>query len=196
MCDKLVDRFTFNVLGVNGSFRQSAFTELFNPTNTTPPFFQVFDDDFLRILGSTATIRSIASNPDFAFAHEAPIWLPDADDVYFASLDGSPLGHSDIDHNNQVSKISLNDVARAIDAAGPGVSPVNVSFTKVRAQPFKTPWHADERHRTSHTADRWSSRGGPDDQWRDRAPPREARVRQLRAGPSPTIARAGRPGGP
>ena len=135
---QLVDRLAFNVLGVNGSFRESAFTELFNPTNTTAPFFQVFDDDFLRVLGPDATIRSIASNPDFAFAHEAPIWLPETDDVYFASLDGSPLGHSDIDHNNQVSKIGLGDVAQAIDAAGPGVSPVNVSFTKVRARPVET----------------------------------------------------------
>ncbi|KAI1792312.1 D-lactonohydrolase-like protein [Ganoderma leucocontextum] len=131
----LVDRFAFNVLGVNGSFRESAFTEFFNPTNTTPPFFQVFDPEFLTILGPDATIRAIAANPDFAFAHEAPIWVPETDDVYFASLDGAPLGHSDIDHNNQVSKISLGDVAQAIDAAGPGVSPVNVSFTKANSLP-------------------------------------------------------------
>ncbi|PIL27001.1 hypothetical protein GSI_10140 [Ganoderma sinense ZZ0214-1] len=131
----LVDRLAYTVLGVNGAFRTSAFTELFNPTNATPPFFQVFDPAFLAILGPAATIRSIAANPDFAFAHEAPIWLPEADEVYFASLDGSPLGHSDIDHNNQVSKISLGDVAQAIDAAGPGVSAVNVGFTKIESLP-------------------------------------------------------------
>ena len=128
---QLVDRLASTVLGVNSTFRQSAFTSLFNPTNTTPPFFQVFSPDFLDVLGPAATLRAIATNPDFAFAHEAPVWVPETDEVHFASLDGAPLGRSDVDHNNQVSKISLGEVARAIDAAPSGVSAVNVSFTKV-----------------------------------------------------------------
>ncbi len=129
---QLVDPLTFNVLGINGSFRESAVTELFNPTNTTPPFFQVFDPEFLRILGPNATIRAIAANPEFAFAHEAPIWVPETDEVFFASQDGGALGFSDIDHNNRVSKISLGEVAQAIKTARPGAPPVNVSVTKVR----------------------------------------------------------------
>ncbi|KAI1792328.1 calcium-dependent phosphotriesterase [Ganoderma leucocontextum] len=111
---QLVDRFALNVLGVNGSFRESTFTRFFNPTNTTPPFFQGFDPEFLTIIGPDATIRAVAANQaDFAFAHEASIWVPETDEMYFASpVDGVPLGHSDIDHNNQVSKISLGEVAR------------------------------------------------------------------------------------
>ncbi len=35
----------------------------------------------------------------------------------------------------QVSKISLRDVAAAIKASGPGVTPVNVTATKVRSLP-------------------------------------------------------------
>ena len=35
---------------MNGTFRQSAFTSLFNPTNSTPPFFQVFDPAFLETI--------------------------------------------------------------------------------------------------------------------------------------------------
>ncbi|KAI1792325.1 D-lactonohydrolase-like protein [Ganoderma leucocontextum] len=127
----LVDPLTFNVLGINGSFRESAVAELFNPTNATPPFFQVFDPEFLKILGPNATIRAVAANPDFAFAHEAPIWVPETDEVFFASQDGGALGFSDIDHNNQVSKISLGNVAQAIKTAGPGAPPVNVTVTKI-----------------------------------------------------------------
>ena len=52
----------------------------------------------------------IAENDTFAFAHEAPIWVPPTDEVFFASNDGGALGFSDINHNNQVSKINLGDV--------------------------------------------------------------------------------------
>ncbi|KAH9896458.1 D-lactonohydrolase-like protein [Cubamyces lactineus] len=126
-----VDPRSFAVLGNNGPFRESSFTQLFNPTNTTPPFFQVFHADFLKILGPGATIRAVAANPTFAFAHEAPIWLPDTDEVTFASNDGGALGMSDIDHNNQVSKISLKEVEAAIAKAGRSHAPVNVSVTKL-----------------------------------------------------------------
>lgn len=74
----------------------------------------------------------MAANPGFAFAHEAPVWVPETDEVFFASQDGGALGFSDINHNNQVSKISLSEVAAAISASGPGIAPVNVSVTKVR----------------------------------------------------------------
>ncbi|KAI9057698.1 D-lactonohydrolase-like protein [Trametes sanguinea] len=127
----VVDPRSFAVLGINGPFRQSSFTEFFNPTNTTPPFFQVFHPDFLQILGPTGTIRAVAANPTFAFAHEAPIWVPETDEVFFASNDGGALGMSDINHNNQVSKISLKEVAAAIKAAGRGIAPVNVTVTKL-----------------------------------------------------------------
>ncbi|KAM5543968.1 hypothetical protein V8D89_002585 [Ganoderma adspersum] len=127
----LVDPLTFNVLGINGSFREDAIAQFFNPTNRTPPFFQVFDPEFLNILGPNATIRSVAVNPQLAFAHEAPVWVPETDEVFFSSRAGNVPGISDIDHNNRVSKINLGEVARAIKAAGPGALPVNVSVTQI-----------------------------------------------------------------
>ncbi|KAI0643990.1 D-lactonohydrolase-like protein [Trametes meyenii] len=127
----VVDPRSFAVLGNAGAFREDAFADLFNPTNTSPPFFQVFDPAFLRLLGPGATVRAVAANPTFAFAHEAPIWVSSTDEVFFASNDGGALGRSDIDHNNQVSKISLRDVQAAIKAAGQGIAAVNVSVTKL-----------------------------------------------------------------
>lgn len=129
---QVIDPLDINVFGQNGPFRQSSITQFFNPSNATPPFFQVFDPRFLTILGPNPSIRSVAANPNFAFAHEAPIWLPDTDEVTFASNDGGALGMSDINHNNQVAKISLKEVQAAIQKAGPGVHPVNVTVTKVR----------------------------------------------------------------
>lgn len=129
---QVIDRLDFTVFGQNGPFRESSITQFFNPSNASPPFFQVFDPRFLSILGPNPSIRSVASNPTFAFAHEAPIWLPETDEVTFASGGGGPLGMSDINHNNQVGKISLKEVQEAIKQAGPGVTPVNVTATKVR----------------------------------------------------------------
>jgi len=93
-------------------------TQYFNPTNATPPFFQVFDQAFLDILGPDASIVEIASNATFAFAHEAPVYVPATDEVFFASNDGGPLGDSDLDHNNVVSKLSLADTERALQSSG------------------------------------------------------------------------------
>ncbi|PFH47565.1 hypothetical protein AMATHDRAFT_67542 [Amanita thiersii Skay4041] len=125
----VVDPRTFAVIGAHGTFRSSSFSEFFNPTQTNPPFFQVFDPAFLTILGPSASISEVASNADFAFAHEAPIYVPTLDQVFFASNDGGPLGRSDLDHNNQVEGISMADVEAAVKEAGAGAS-VNVTVTK------------------------------------------------------------------
>lgn len=117
-----MDPLSFAVLGVNGSFRDGLTP--FNPTNTTAPFFQIFNNDFLAILGNNPSIRVIAENDSFAFAHEAPIWMPDTDEVFFASNDGGALGMSDLNHNNQYSFISLKDAEKL----GKGQL---VNFTKV-----------------------------------------------------------------
>ncbi|KAF9451568.1 calcium-dependent phosphotriesterase [Macrolepiota fuliginosa MF-IS2] len=123
-----VDPASFAVLPKDGPFRTDA-NKVFNPTNTTPPFFQIFNTGFLSILGSTPSINVIATNPDFAFAHEAPIYVPETDEVFFCSNAGGPLGMSDINNNNKVFKISLAEAEAAMDANGGG--DVNVTVTEV-----------------------------------------------------------------
>ena len=103
-------------MGANATFRTSAFdnSSMFNPTGRAPPFFQVFDASFLEILGENASIHEIARNDTFAFAHEAPIYNPSTDEVFFASNAGSELGMSDLERNNVVGKISLEEAERAL----------------------------------------------------------------------------------
>lgn len=122
------------MLGANGSFRTSSFDQFFNPTSTSPPFFQIFDESFLDILGPNPSIQEVASNATFAFAHEAPVYNSPTDEVFFASNDGGPLGNSDLNHNNQYSKISLAAVEAALAS---GKSPINVPITAVR---IRTDW--------------------------------------------------------
>ncbi|KAG6879409.1 hypothetical protein C0992_002891 [Termitomyces sp. T32_za158] len=112
------------------TFRESSFDTLFNPTSTTPPFFQIFDPSFLAILGPNPSIWEIASNSTFPFAHEAPIYVSDTNEVFFASYDGRLPGISDLDHNNFVGKFSLTDVDTAL-AANSSVINVPVTFVSL-----------------------------------------------------------------
>ncbi|KAF9240071.1 hypothetical protein BU15DRAFT_74295 [Melanogaster broomeanus] len=73
----------YSVVGADYPWRNSSVVGPFDPTNTTPPFIQAFDPSFVELVGPNATIRLIASNPGFAFAHEAPIYVPDLDVVFF-----------------------------------------------------------------------------------------------------------------
>ncbi|KAG7440453.1 D-lactonohydrolase-like protein [Guyanagaster necrorhizus] len=124
----LVDPRSVATLGANASFRENAFDSHFNPTNTTPPFFQVFDRSFLAILGSSPSIHEVASNDTFAFAHEAPIYDPSSDDVFFASNNGGPLGMSNLEHNSQISKLSLS-AAEAANGSLVSITPLDLPNT-------------------------------------------------------------------
>lgn len=121
---QLVDLQTSNVLGQTAIFRTDTFGSFFNPTNSTPPFFQAFHPSFLDLLGPSPSIRSIASDPTFAFAHEGPVWLKETNEVVFASYAGGTLGRSGLDANNQVAKIRLGEVEEQVRK---GVKEVNVT---------------------------------------------------------------------
>jgi gluconolactonase len=117
------------VLGANNSnFRNSSVTQFFNPTHSTPPFFQIFEESFKSLLGSSPSLHLIASNDSYSFAHEAPIWVESTDEVFFAANAGGALGLSDIDHNSKVGKISLREAEKALSALGNnGMVQVNVT---------------------------------------------------------------------
>ncbi|KAJ6561497.1 calcium-dependent phosphotriesterase [Mycena vulgaris] len=126
----VVDPHSFAVLGTTGAFRATGFVP-FNPTNATLPCFQVFDDAFYDIIGhgAAAALFAVTSDPTFAFAHEAPVWVPATDEVWFASNGGGALGRSGLDANNQVGKIKLGEVAAAV--LKNGTRNVNVTHYKV-----------------------------------------------------------------
>ncbi|KAH7915508.1 hypothetical protein BJ138DRAFT_1141478 [Hygrophoropsis aurantiaca] len=126
-----IDPLTYNVLGPNSTWyaaRNLSSAVGFNPTNTTSPFIQVFDPSFLSILGPSPTFRLIASNPGFAFAHEAPIYDAGNNLLFFSSNDGGPLGYNGWYNNSVVSFLNMSEVDEAIEAASPGAD-VNVQIT-------------------------------------------------------------------
>ncbi|KAG2747283.1 calcium-dependent phosphotriesterase [Suillus brevipes Sb2] len=108
-----IDPLLYNVVGANYTEWRNSSTVGFNPTITAPPFIQVFDPSFLDVIGSSATIRSIASNLGFAFAYEAPIYVPDLNVVFFVS-GGGGLGYSGRYNNSAVSMINMTEVDAAL----------------------------------------------------------------------------------
>ncbi|KAF7321967.1 SGL domain-containing protein [Mycena kentingensis (nom. inval.)] len=112
----LVTPASFAVLGNNGTFRTVAFDAGFNPTGKELPFFQVFDNRFLKVLGKNANIASVASNATLRLRTRLrAIYDAKQDIIFFASNDGGPLGMSDIDHNNVVGFITLKDVPNSLN---------------------------------------------------------------------------------
>ncbi|KAH9837864.1 D-lactonohydrolase-like protein [Rhodofomes roseus] len=147
----VIDPRAYNVLGEHGSFRQNSFTEFFNPTNTSPPFFQIFHPEFLRVLGDRPTIRTIASRPGTIFAHEAPVWFPESDEVFFGSHCQGPEGWRDCRGNNFMSKISMREVKDAVRAAGTKYgAPLNITVTQLETPEVRQKtWGATGPYRSS-----------------------------------------------
>ncbi|KAF8844400.1 calcium-dependent phosphotriesterase [Paxillus ammoniavirescens] len=105
----------YNVVGAEYTqWRNSSLVGGFNPTNITPPFIQIFDPSFLKVTGPNATIRLIASNPGLAFAHEAPIYVPDLNVLFFSSSNGGPLGYSGWYNSSVVGMINMTEVDMAL----------------------------------------------------------------------------------
>ncbi|KAG1768935.1 hypothetical protein EV702DRAFT_713934 [Suillus placidus] len=109
-----IDPLLYNVVGANYTKWRNSSVVGFNPTNTTPPFIQVFDPSFLDITGPSATIRKIASNPGFAFAHTAPIYVSDLNLVFFANTGSVKLGYNSWYNNSFVGMINMTEVDMAL----------------------------------------------------------------------------------
>ncbi|KAJ8688954.1 hypothetical protein PTI98_013024 [Pleurotus ostreatus] len=120
-----IDPLSFAVLGQNATFRDSAFDSGFNPSSTPTPFFQILNEGFLNILGQEPSFHEIASNPDFGFANEAPVYFPDTDEIFFS---GSAFpGNTNM--SNQVNRVSMSEVEDALRASNG--SAVNVTVTPI-----------------------------------------------------------------
>ncbi|KAF7596671.1 hypothetical protein BBP40_000593 [Aspergillus hancockii] len=58
-----------------------------HPANTShiPPAFQVYDNRFLDIIGSTPRLDVLLKNDDVPFAHEASVFIPSTDELFLTS---------------------------------------------------------------------------------------------------------------
>ncbi|PWN48056.1 calcium-dependent phosphotriesterase [Violaceomyces palustris] len=81
------------------------------PTDFDRARFQVFNPELASaILGDSPTLTQLVYSPGYAFAHEAPVYFPDEDAIYFCSDAGGPLGRSNATTNNKVFKAVLSNL--------------------------------------------------------------------------------------
>ena len=92
---------------------------------------QIFDPSFLEITGSNATIRLVASYPGFAFAYEAPIYVPDLNSVFFSSKGGGNLSYSGWYNSSVVSMLNMTEVDNALANTKGGVNIKTQTVSKI-----------------------------------------------------------------
>ncbi|XWW93840.1 hypothetical protein V2A60_001777 [Cordyceps javanica] len=76
--------------------------------------FLVFDRDFLDIIGNEPKLTIIAETKKDPLFHEAVVWIPETDEVFFAQNAGSPDAGTGLNKSSIIQKVS---VAEALQIA-------------------------------------------------------------------------------
>lgn len=84
------------------------------------------------VLGENASIHQIASEDSWTWAWEAPTYVAETDEFFFASSSGDPLGSSGIDKNNRMLKLDMSEVENALQD-GTQTANVSVSIVSIYA---------------------------------------------------------------
>jgi gluconolactonase len=88
-------------------------------TSESSPF-HIFDPRAQRLVNNESNVLLLVENKeDYAFAHEAPVYFADTDQLYFCSDAGGEQGRSNSTTNNVVFQLTLQDV---ITRAQAGIS--------------------------------------------------------------------------
>ncbi|KAK6903590.1 hypothetical protein I203_107095 [Kwoniella mangroviensis CBS 8507] len=102
------------------------YTTLFYPPGThedslkEKPFL-IFDDEFYDIIGSDPTLTVIADGGTNPLFHEATVWYPPTDEVFFVQNAGAPAAGTGLNKSAIVQKISLSQ-AQNVSASNNGGS--------------------------------------------------------------------------
>ncbi|PWZ00801.1 calcium-dependent phosphotriesterase [Testicularia cyperi] len=100
---------TANGSVLNTSVSTSSLAGGFNATSVNQ--FHVYDAELAApILGSDPSVHLMVYEQGYAFAHEAPVYFPDTQDIYFCSDAGGARGRSGADQNNVVFKLNLDNI--------------------------------------------------------------------------------------
>ncbi|CED84229.1 E, gnl, RGN [Phaffia rhodozyma] len=102
------DPLSFAIIGGNSS---RSLTDIWTPNGNLTAGFQAYHADFLKLLGGSPQLRIISENfSGYYFAHEAAIWKPDTNELFFCSNAGNPKGDSGLYKNNRIFKIALSNL--------------------------------------------------------------------------------------
>ncbi|WVW78301.1 hypothetical protein I302_100255 [Kwoniella bestiolae CBS 10118] len=114
---------SFAVLDTVPSPSQHNFTTLFFPPGTDADSlkekpFLIYDDAFYDIIGSDPTLTVIADSGTNPLFHEATVWYPPTDEVFFVQNAGAPAAGTGLDKSAIVQKISLSQAQNVVSNGG------------------------------------------------------------------------------
>ncbi|KAI1146614.1 gluconolactonase [Nemania diffusa] len=77
--------------------------------------FHVYDDEFYEVIGPNPTLTLIASSGTDPLFHEAVVWYPPTNEMFFVQNAGAPAAGTGLNKSAIIQKISL-DEANAVSA--------------------------------------------------------------------------------
>ncbi|OAL38847.1 hypothetical protein AYO20_02053 [Fonsecaea nubica] len=112
----VVDQKSFNVLKPVPPPSQSNLTTIFVPPGVTleqalAKPFHVYDEAFLDIIGTNPTLTLIASTGSDPLFHEAVVWYPPTDEIFFVQNAGATAAGTGLNKSNIIQKIALSQAA-------------------------------------------------------------------------------------
>ncbi|WWC68086.1 uncharacterized protein I206_102005 [Kwoniella pini CBS 10737] len=121
---------SFAVLDSVPSPTEHNFTTLFYPPGTSAESlkekpFLIYDDAFYDIIGTNPTLTLVADGGSNPLFHEATVWYPPTDEVFFVQNAGAPAAGTGLDKSAIIQKISLSQAAN-IASQGNGTGFVDV----------------------------------------------------------------------
>ncbi|ORY62688.1 lactonohydrolase [Pseudomassariella vexata] len=94
--------------------------------------FHIYDDEFYDIIGSDPTLTIVASSDTNPLFHEAVVWYPPTDEVFFVQNAGASAAGTGLNKSAIIQKISL---AEADAVKSKRIATGNVTVTVVPSTP-------------------------------------------------------------
>ncbi|KAK7424595.1 hypothetical protein QQZ08_008605 [Neonectria magnoliae] len=109
---QIIDQRTFNVLDEVPPPSQANDSTLFlwpgvTQNSLTAKPFHVYDEEFYDVIGKNPSLTLIATSDTDPIFHEAVVWYPPTDEVFFVQNAGAPAAGTGLNKSSIIQKISL-----------------------------------------------------------------------------------------
>ncbi|RYP03795.1 hypothetical protein DL764_004907 [Monosporascus ibericus] len=117
---QVIDQKAFNVLPYVPPLTESNATTFFVPPGLDAASlkdrpFHIYDDEFYDVIGSNPTLTLIARTESDPLFHEAVVWYPPTDEVFFVQNAGARAAGTGLNKSSIILKIDLSEAAAVSD---------------------------------------------------------------------------------
>ncbi|KAM0326519.1 hypothetical protein ACHAQA_006388, partial [Verticillium albo-atrum] len=135
---QVISQKTFNVLGSVPPPSQANDSTVFlwpgvTQESLTAKPFHVYDKEFYDVIGEDPSLTLIATSDTDPIFHEAVVWYPPTDEVFFVQNAGAPAAGTGLNKSSIIQKISLAD-AEAVRLSANATDEVKVTVVPSNPQ--------------------------------------------------------------